>query len=336
MFAYHDHISEQCSHFEERDMQDQHHVVLGASGGAGRAIVQALVERGRTVRAVNRNGDAAVTEGVERVGADVATLPGATEAVAGADVVYMAAQPAYHRWATEFPAMLASVIGATSTVGARLIMVDNLYTYAPGTAVISESSPETSRTKKGMVRRELTEMLRSARLEGRVRVSIGRASDYFGPGPNDSAITALSIARAADGKAMRWMGRLESRHSVAYLPDIARAYVTLGESEVADGETWILPHGPAPTGAEFLAAVNDTLPTHVKTGSLSKAMLRVAAPFHAMSRESLEIMYQWTDDFIVDDSKFQRTFGPFDTTPLDQAVHTTIESHRSRRLAVSA
>ncbi len=316
-------------------MQDQHHVVLGASGGAGNAIVHALIERGRTVRAVNRNGDAAVPQDVERVGADISTLPGATEAVAGADVVYMAAQPAYHRWVKEFPAMLTSVISATSAAGARLIMVDNLYTYTPGVAVISEDSPETSRTKKGSLRRELTEMLRSAHHDGRVRVSIGRASDYFGPSPNDSAITTLSIARGASGQPMRWMGRLECRHSVAYLPDVARAYATLGESEAADGETWILPHGPAPTGTEFLNAVNDALPTHVETGSLSKVMLRFAAPFHAMSRESLEVMYQWTDEFVVDDSKFQRTFGPFDTTPLDQAVHTSIEWHRNHQLPVS-
>ena len=317
-------------------MQDQRHVVLGASGGAGNAIVHALVERGRTVRAVNRKGDATVPEGIERVGADIAVASGARNAVTGADVVYMAAQPAYHRWAEEFPAMVESVIDATSTAGARLVMVDNLYTYAPGTRVMSEDSPENSKTRKGRVRGQLTHMLRSAHETGRVRVSIGRASDYFGPGTNNSVITALSIARAADGKSMRWMGRLDKRHSLAYLPDIAAAYVRLGESDKADGDTWILPHGPAPTGAEFLAAVNNTLPDHVTTGSLSKTMLLMAAPFHPMSRESLEVLYQWTDDFVVDDSKFQRVFGPSTTTPLDEAVHTTIARYRNHGAGVRA
>ncbi len=316
-------------------MQDQKHVVLGASGGAGNAIVHALVERGQTVRAVNRAGNAAVPDGIECFGADISRPSGAAAAVAGADVIYMAAQPAYHRWAEEFPAMLGAVIDAATHAGARLIMVDNLYMYTPATSEMSEDSPESSETTKGRVRIELAQMLRSAHEAGRVRVSIGRASDYFGPGADNSAITALSIARAANGKPVRWMGRLDKRHSVAYLPDIARAYATLGESDKADGETWILPHGPAPTGDEFLAVVNEALPKQVKTGSLSKTMLRLAAPFHAMSRESLEVMYQWTDDFVADDSKFQRVFGPFDTTSLNQAVQTTIEWYRNRDASAS-
>ena len=126
------------------------------------------------------------------------------------------------------------------------------------------------------------------------------------------------------------MGSLDKRHSVAYLPDIARAYTILGESEEAVGETWILPHGAAPTGAEFLASVNRALPEPARTGTISKGMLRMAAPFHKVSRESLEIAYQWTDDFVVDDSKFQKAFGPFETTPLDEAVHDTVAAYLAR------
>ncbi len=309
-------------------MANKQHCVLGASGGAGNAIVRALVARGETVRAVNRSGNAQVPGGVERIGADISEVSEANDAVSGVDVVYMAAQPAYHRWSEEFPGMLDTVIEATARSGARLVMVDNLYVYSPSTHKMSESSPETSETTKGRVRIELTRMLRDAHDAEKVRVTIGRASDYFGPGANNSAITALSIERAANGKAMKWMGRLDKPHSVAYLPDIARAYVMLGRSDEADGETWILPHGQPPTGAEFLAAVNAALNDPVRTGALSKTMLTMAAPFHRLSRESLEMMSQWTSDFVVDDSKFQGVFGPFDTTPLDEAVSTTLDRYR--------
>src|SRR4029453_7348238 len=49
------------------------HVVVGASGATGGALVRELARRGRRVRAVNRGGDAAVPEGVERLAADVGT-----------------------------------------------------------------------------------------------------------------------------------------------------------------------------------------------------------------------------------------------------------------------
>ena len=306
------------------------HVVLGASGGAGNAIVRALSDRDHTVRAVNRTGTAQVPEGVGVLSADITDRRGAATAVMGADVVYMAAQPAYHRWAEEFPAMLATVIDAVAAQDARLVMVDNLYMYAPSSRPLTEASPTDATTKKGKVRIHLGAMLQEAQESRGLAVAIGRASDYFGPGSNMSAITALAIAPGTNGKSIKWMGSLDKRHSVAYLPDIARAYAILGESQEASGDTWILPHGPAPTGAEFLEAVNHALLDRAKTGTISKGMLRMAAPFNKVSRESLEIAYQWTDDFIVDDSKFQRAFGPFETTPLDEAVRDTVAAYLAR------
>jgi NAD(P)-dependent dehydrogenase (short-subunit alcohol dehydrogenase family) len=59
------------------------HVVLGATGGAGRAIVEALAGAGHETRAVNRAGDAAVPNRVAAQAADVSTDAGARAAVQG-------------------------------------------------------------------------------------------------------------------------------------------------------------------------------------------------------------------------------------------------------------
>lgn len=306
------------------------HVVLGGGGGAGNAIVRELASTGRSVRAVNRGGNATVPTGVERLAADITDPADAARAVTKAAVVYMAAQPPYHQWPQEFRGMLATVLDATARAEAKLVMVDNLYMYGPGATTMTESLPEPGGSRKGDVRAALAATLRTAHESGRVRVAIGRASDYFGPAADNSGITALAIAPAAAGKSSRWMGVLDRRHSVAYLPDIARALVTLGDESKADGETWILPHAPAPTGAEFLAIVNGVLDIPVKTGVVTRNMLRMAAPFHRISRESLEIAYQWTNEFVADDSKFQRIFGPFELTPLEKAVRDSIEWYRRR------
>ena len=53
-------------------------------------------------------------------------------------------------------------------------------------------------------------------------------------------------------------------------------------------------------------------------------MLRMASPFHKISKEMLGILYQWTEPFVVDDAEFQSTFGPFATTPMDAAVAATV------------
>lgn len=307
------------------------HVVLGSSGGAGSAIVRALAATDHRVRAVNRGGDAKVPLGVQRLGADITNPDGAAAAMAGAAVVYMAAQPPYHRWPEEFPGMLATVLDAAAAADTKLVMVDNLYMYGPGATMMTEDLAEPGGSRKGAVRAAMAETLRNAHTAGRVRVTIGRLSDYFGFAADNSGITALAIAPAAKGKTARWMGKLDAKHSVAYLPDVGRAFVTLGDESKADGETWILPHPPAVTGAEFLATVNEALPTPVKTGLITKNVLRMAAPFHRISREGLDIAYQWTDEFVADDGKFQRVFGPFAVTPLDSAVPASIEWYRDQR-----
>lgn len=305
------------------------HVVLGASGGAGSAITRALHTAGLPTRAVNRSGIADLPEGIELVAADVTTPEGAELAVAGAAVVYMAAQPPYHRWPEEFPSMLRAVTDATAAEGAKLVMVDNLYSYGPGAGTMTEDTPRRADDSKGKVRSEMIRLLLDLHRSGQLRVAIGQASDYFGPGADNSAITALAVAPAAKGKAIRWTGSLDAPHSVAYLPDIARAHVQLGTSDEADGEVWILPHGKPVTGRAFLDQVDRSLPEPVKTGLVSKTMLRLASPFHKISKETLDILYQWADPFVVDDAKFQQAFGPFATTPLDEALRTSVEWYHS-------
>ena len=309
-------------------MTPTQHVVLGASGGAGNAIARALHDQGLAVRAVNRSGSADVPAGVERAAADISTPEGARRATAGADVVYLAAQPPYHRWPHEFPAMLSTVLDGVPD-GAKLVMVDNLYGYGPGSSPMSQSTPEQATDRKGRVRRAMTQTLLDAHRSGRIRVAIGRASDYVGPRADVSAITALAIKPAATGGTLRWTASLDTPHSIAYLPDIARAHVLLGTRDEADGSVWILPHAPAVTGREFLQLVNQALPTPQKTSVLPAAMLRLAAPFHRISKETLGILYQWSQPFVVDDAAFQDAFGPFAVTPLDEAARVTVEAYRS-------
>ena len=88
------------------------HVVLGAAGGTGSAVVRELVARGLPVRAVTRSGTADVPEGVEQVAADIATPDGARQACDGAVVVYHCAQPDYTKWVALFPPLTAAVLEA--------------------------------------------------------------------------------------------------------------------------------------------------------------------------------------------------------------------------------
>ncbi|MET0908873.1 MAG: NAD-dependent dehydratase, partial [Ilumatobacteraceae bacterium] len=69
-------------------MAVERHVVLGAAGGTGSAVVRELAARGLPVRAVSRGDIVDLPDDVEHVAADVGTIEGARRACHGAAVVY--------------------------------------------------------------------------------------------------------------------------------------------------------------------------------------------------------------------------------------------------------
>ena len=90
---------------------------------------------------------------------------------------------------------------------------------------------------------------------GRVRVAIGRSSDYYGPRGTASTTGENLFKPAVRGKKTRWLGSLDQPHTLNYLEDMARALATLGERAEADGEVWHLPAAEPLTGRRFLELV---------------------------------------------------------------------------------
>lgn len=297
-------------------------VVLGVTGGLGRAAARELAARGLPVRGVARHAPSDPDTGITYVQADAESAAGLDEACSGAVVIVHALNPPYDQWPERFPPINRAVIAAAERAGAKLVFVDNLYAYGPQPGPLTEDTPRAATSSKGQVRILLEEELLAAAGRG-LPVAIARFSDYFGPWGR-SAISALVLDPAGEGKAIRWPGSLDVPHTLHYLPDAARGLATLALDARADGQVWHVPALPAPTGREFAAAVNAALPAPVKVRRLSPATLRVGALFSKDAREMLELAYQWTAPFVADASRFEATFGPLELTPRDEAVRATL------------
>jgi nucleoside-diphosphate-sugar epimerase len=305
-------------------------VVLGATGGAGGALVKELAGRGHRVRAVSRKPAAGLPEGVEQQAADAADPAQARTACQGATVVYHCAQPPYERWAAEFPPLTQSIADAAAAAGARLVYADNLYAYGPVDGPITEDLPALATTRKGRVRALMAERLLAAHRAGTLQVAVGRSSDYYGPGGANSVVGDVLFGAAAAGKRARWLGRLDVPHSLNYLPDVARALAALGARPEALGGVWHLPAAEPVTGRAFVELIAAALGRPVKVTATSRLALRTAGVFDPRARESAELLYQWQRPFVLDASKFQRAFGPFQPTPHQQAVAATVAWFRER------
>jgi nucleoside-diphosphate-sugar epimerase len=305
-------------------------VVFGATGGVGGAVVAELLRRGNSVRAVSRRGRA--PEGAEGVAADAANSAEAAAAARGAGVVYHCVNPGYTRWPELLPPVSRSILGAAESSGAKLVFADNLYAYGPVDGPLREDMPPTASGPKGRTRVEVAAEMLAAYQDGRVRVTIGRASDYYGPGGTNSASGETVFGRVVAGKRPQWTGKLDVPHTFHYLPDIARGLVTLADHTEADGEVWHLPAAEPLTGQEFFDLVFEAAgrPTPAKAQIAGPALLAVAGIFSPMLRELRETAYQFRRPFVIDSSKFEGAFGRLEPTPHREAVERTVEWFRSR------
>jgi nucleoside-diphosphate-sugar epimerase len=289
-----------------------------------------LVVRRLPVRAVTRSGAADVPEGVEQVAADVATPDGARRACAGAAVVYHCAQPPYRQWVELFPPLTRAVLDGTADAGAKLVFADNLYVYGPPEGPMTEETPQRAQGKKGRVRIEMAAAILRAHGDGRLRCTIGRSSDYYGPRGTTTAVGDNLMKPVLRGKRARWLGSLDQPHTLNYLEDMARALVTLGERQEADGQVWHLPAADPLTGRQFLTLVYEAAGIAPRVGVAPRPMIRLVGVFNPLVRELNETLYQFERPFVSDASKFQGAFGPFEPTPHRDAVRRTVEWFRHR------
>jgi nucleoside-diphosphate-sugar epimerase len=301
------------------------HVVLGAAGGTGSAVVGELATRGLPVRAVTRGGTADVPDGVEQLAADVGTAEGARRACEGAAVVYHCAQPGYTEWPELFPPLTRAILDGAAAVGAKLVFADNMYAYGPPDGPMTEQTPQRAQGKKGRTRIEMADAVLGAHAEGRLRCTIGRSADYYGPRGTTSTVGDNIMKPTLRGKRARWLGSLDQPHTLNYLEDMARALVTLGERDEADGEVWHLPAAEPLTGRQFLELLFEASRKLPKIGVASRPMIRIVGLFNPLVRELNETLYQFERPFISDASKFEGAFGPFEPTPHPEAVRRTVD-----------
>jgi nucleoside-diphosphate-sugar epimerase len=308
-------------------------VVAGASGGTGRAIMDELVRRGRRVRAVSRGAIDGLPAGVEHVRADLFDPADAARALDGASVVYHAAQPAYERWDGNFERLNTAVAEASAAAHARLVFADNLYMYGPGASPMTETTPQRATDRKGALRIRLAADLLAWHARGDLEVAIGRSSDYFGPYGVNTGVGERVFGAALRGASASAVGRADVPHSFSYLPDLARAIVMLGDSDEAAGRAWHLPVTDPMTVRELLERVYAAAGNPLRFRMAGPLMVRALGLVMPPLREIGVVLYQWNEPWISDWSAFEASFGPFERTPIDEAIGVTLDWWR-RQAAV--
>jgi len=191
---------------------------------------------------------------------------------------------------------------------------------------VTEDRLYDAHTKKGQPRAKMARELLAAHQTGRVEVTIGRASDYFGPrGGAQSNLGDRVFNAAVTGKTASVLGDLDQPHTYSYIPDIGEGPAVLGEHPDAPGEVWHLPNDPDTRTSRQLV---DIVYGHAgrqmtKVRAMPRPVLRGVGLFKATVRELLKMTYQFDEPFIVDSSKIAAKLG-VQATPIDLALADTL------------
>ena len=306
------------------------HVIFG-TGPVGQAVARELVKRGKTVKLVNRSGKkpGGVPDSVSVVAGDVFDANVAKQLAQDATHVYQCTNPPYDKWPEQFPTLQANTLEAAASAGAKYIVMDNLYAYGDTNGrPITEDLPYNAQTKKGRVRAQMAKDALAAHAAGRVRVTIARASDFYGPGVVDSAMGDRVFGFALEGKAASAAGDLDAKHSYTYIDDIGQALVILGERDEALGQVWHVPNAEVTTTRQFITLIFEALQQPAKMSAMGKSMMRLGGLFIMPAREMVEMMYEFEKDFVVDSSKFTKAFG-LKATPYREGVKQTLAWYKA-------
>ena len=310
--------------------EDRLHVVFG-TGQVGSALAAHLAGLGVAVRAVSRHRPAELAGGIDWRPADVTDPEAAADAAKGASVVYQCVNAPYTQWPERFPPLQRGVLAAAERTGALLVVLENLYGYGPtGGKPMTEDLSLAATTVKGATRAAMTAELMAAAEAGRVRLAIGRASDFFGPGVTvGSTLGERVFGNALAGRRADFIGNPDLPHTYSYVPDIAVGLATLGTDAQAAGQVWHLPGPQTVTTRELLDLVAREAGHPVGIRSVPKLAVRALGLVNPMMRELAEMAYEFDEPFILDTSKYQTAFGAAGT-PLAGAIAATIAWYRTR------
>ena len=307
--------------------QNSKYIVLGASRGSGLAVLKELLKQGYNAIGVSSSG--IVPKGISQnnfAKADATNLSELLKVCSGATHIYNNLNVEYSKWTEILPIFANNVIEVATQIGAKVIYLDNLYCYGPVEGSMAESMPNKATDTKGKLRGQITQMYLTAHNSGKIKVVIPRASDFFGADVL-SSVSDRFFPNILQNKPIQNIGDPTKSHSFTYVKDLARATILLANDESTYGQVWHIPANQS--SVKKLAELTSTIAGKpYKISNLGKIMVTVVGLFVPVIKEIKPLYYQYSRDYIINSTKFEKQFPQFQKTPLNQALTETLDFYK--------
>lgn len=293
------------------------YVIVGA-GPVGREAARLLVEEGHSVILTSRNAGSIDAGAVRTVSSDATDPVQLAELAKGADAIFMCAMAAYHRWLTDFFPILDGTVKAAEQVGAKLLVVGNVYGYGAG--AVSPLTPELDpdpTSRKGATRHIMWQRA----LRSNVPAIEVRASDYLGEGAV-AYFSLLALPSLLKNEPVAFLGDPDAAHAWSFTKDTAKTLVAASRFTGEWGRAFHVPSQSASVRElvrRFAAALKIDVP---KLSRLTMADLESIG-----FSEGIEMSYLFEKPLLLDAGDTEKLLG-VTASSLDTMVRDTLAAQR--------
>lgn len=282
-------------------------LVLGSSGGFGGQVALALQAAGWRVNRYQRGTDMAA-------------------AARGAELIVNGLNPpAYHNWDRLIPEITTSVLAAGKASGATLLVPGNVYPYGVEPGPWNADTPHRPVSRKGRIRAVMEARYRDAAGVGQ-RTILLRGGDFLLPSAPQMVMNRVILGQVAKGRVTA-LGDPDALHAYAYLPDMARAAVSLvalGEALPAYADIPFAGH--AFTISELADCISRLTGRPMRVKRFPLWIFTLASPFWELARELREMLYLSSHPHSLDPAPLQHLLPGFRDTPLDQVISLHLQA----------
>jgi nucleoside-diphosphate-sugar epimerase len=308
-------------------------LVIGSTGSIGRAVVEELVARRQSVRAMvrdTRKAQWAAQDGEVEVFEGSAERPESLDAAFNdVRVIFNCLNLPYPEW-NRLPAIHARILDAAKRASAKMVFPGNVYIYGHAqSGKVSEDHPRNPCSRKGKLRVQLEDTFMEASRKNDVPTVIVRFPDFYGP--NARGISDGIFAAAFAGKIGRWFGSLGALHEFILISDAAKAMVMAADRDDAYGQDFNVP-GPEPIMArDWINMIFKEAGHELRRKGTSRLTMRLFGVFNKMAREFAEMQYLAEEPLILDGTKFMKFFGTkYPSTDYREGIRQTLASMKTR------
>ncbi|MDH2342417.1 NAD(P)H-binding protein [Bradyrhizobium sp. SSUT77] len=289
------------------------YVIVGA-GPVGRETARLLAEDGHSIILTSRNAGSLDIANVRTISSDATEAAQLAALSKGADAIFMCAMAAYHRWPTDFFPIMDGTVKAAEQVGARLIVLGNVYGYGERAASpLTPGLEPDPTTRKGTARHIMWQRA----VRSNVPALEVRASDYLGEGAV-AYFTLLALPSLLKSEPVSFLGNPDAMHAWSFTKDTAKTLVAASRFTGEWGRAFHVPSQPASVRElvrEFATALKIEVPNLLPLTAVELERI----DFH----EAIEMSYLFEKPLLVDAADTEKLLG-VTASSLDTMVRDTL------------